>query len=128
MFRRNITHLVVGEDPSCPNCIMLRPGEEFIWGTIVGWGRKGVLEDLGFLPPEAEPVQVSTPNQQYLNMPMLSTEECLDKYFSLYQVNLTGKQNVLGFSIKDNRQPFVFVLSFLPITLNDRQNRHVCNN
>ena len=101
MFRRNITHLVVGKDPSCPNCIMLRPGEEFKNGTIVGWGRKGVLEDLGFLPPEAEPVQVSTPNQQYLEMPMLSTEECLDKYFSLYQVNLTGKQNVLGFSIKD---------------------------
>ena len=80
---------------------MLRPGEEFKNGTIVGWGRKGVLEDLGFLPPEAEPVQVSTPNQQYLEMPMLSTEECLDKYYSLYQVNLTGKQNVLGFSIKD---------------------------
>jgi len=72
-----------------PACLPV-PGEEFIWGTIVGWGRKGVLEDLGFLPPEAEPVQVSTPNQQYLNMPMLSTEECLDKYFSLYQVNLTG--------------------------------------
>ena len=106
MLRRNITHLVVGEDPSYPNGIMLRPGEEFKGplssrGTIVGWGRKGVLEDLGFLPPEAEPVQVSTPNQQYLNMPMLSTEECLDKYFSLYQVNLTGKQNVLEFSIKD---------------------------
>ena len=53
----------------------------------MGWGRNGSLEDL----VNARPGQVSTKNQQYLEMPGLNTLQCVDKYQSLYQVDLSGE-------------------------------------
>ena len=68
---------------------LTRPGSGFELdrGTVVGWGRNGSLEDL----VNARPGQVSTKNQQYLEMPGLNTQQCVDKYQSLYQVDLSGE-------------------------------------
>ena len=71
---------------------MRRPGleAELEQGTVVGWGRNGSLDQALDLFTRRRNV-VSTPNQQSLEMPALSTEKCVAKYQTLYQVDLTGK-------------------------------------
>ena len=51
--------------------------------TVVGWGRTGTAKD-------DEISVVSTARQQYLKMPAMSNTDCLGKYKSLLEVDLTG--------------------------------------
>ena len=59
---------------------------------VVGWGKTRTEAD-------GDIAVVATPSQQYLDMPVLSNRECVDKFKTMFGVNLTNSIRFLTGSV-----------------------------